>query len=211
MRRLAAVLLLGGVGWYLVTPRQPMPSSDDTSGGTTTGGLGESGIPWAPDYDTNPQPDAGTDNDSGGVLDWLGDFDVTTWEPRGVRNNNPGNIEYNGTQWKGLDSPPSDGRFARFVEPVYGIRALARVLDTYYRKHGINTVRGVINRWAPSTENDTGSYIEHVAEEVGASPDAPLNLTKPAVRVPLIAAIIEHENGQQPYATALIKRGVKMA
>lgn len=198
MRRLAGLLLLGGVGWYLTAPPRPASSGN-------TGGLGESGIPWAPDNDTAPAPD------TGGVLDWLGDFDVTTWEPRGVRNNNPGNIEYNGTQWKGLDSPPSDGRFARFVEPVYGIRALARVLETYYRKHGINTIRGVINRWAPSTENDTGSYIEHVAEEVGASPDAPLNLTKPAVRVPLIAAIIEHENGQQPYATALIKRGVKMA
>ncbi|MDO0946630.1 hypothetical protein [Chromohalobacter israelensis] len=203
MRRLAGLLLLGGVGWWLTAP-PPRPTSSGN-----TGGLGESGIPWAPDNDTAPTPDT----DAGGVLDfdWLGGFDVTTWQPRGIRNNNPGNIEDTGTNWRGLDSPRNDGRFLRFVDPTYGIRALARVLGTYYRVHGISTVRGVINRWAPSTENDTSSYVEHVAQEIGASPDAPINLESPAVRVPLVAAIIEHENGKQPYSTELIERGVAMA
>lgn len=31
--------------------------------------------------------------------------------PRGIRNNNPGNIRYDGTNWQGLDNPPSDGTF----------------------------------------------------------------------------------------------------
>lgn len=132
-------------------------------------------------------------------------------EPRGLRNHNPGNIEHTGTPWQGLDDPPSDGRFCRFKAPEWGIRAIARTLITYQDKHDITTVRGVINRWAPSHENDTGAYVSHVAQKVGVGPDDTINLQSYEHSRPLVEAIILHENGKQPYSKALIDKGLLMA
>ena len=131
--------------------------------------------------------------------------------PRGIRNNNPGNIDYTGTPWLGLADPPSDGRFCRFVTPEHGIRAIARVIRTYYTRHNINTIRGVIGRWAPPAENDTLAYIDHVSARCGVGADQVVDPTTVDILVPLAAAIILHENGQQPYDDATIRRGVLMA
>jgi hypothetical protein len=131
--------------------------------------------------------------------------------PRGIRNNNPGNIEYTGTQWKGLADPPTDGRFCRFIDPEHGIRALARVIRTYYEHHSINTIRGVINRWAPPVENDTTAYIAHVSEACGVGADQSVDPTQLSIITPLISAIITHENGQQPYDMKTLRDGVLMA
>jgi len=129
--------------------------------------------------------------------------------PRGIRNNNPGNIEYNGTSWRGLAEPPHDGRYCIFTDAVYGIRAMARILKTYYQKHGLNTVSGIINRWAPPVENNTSAYIEHVARVVGVSEHEPFNVLD---KLPeLIEVIIQHENGVQPYTLHTIIEGVELA
>jgi len=130
---------------------------------------------------------------------------------RGLRNNNAGNIELNNIKWNGMASVQNDGRFIIFKAPEFGIRALAKILLSYQRKHGISTVRGVINRYAPSNENNTQAYVKHVADMVGASPDAPLDFGKASVMKPMVEAIIKHENGLQPYSTALIDKGLRMA
>lgn len=130
-------------------------------------------------------------------------------KPRGIRNNNPGNIEYTGTEWQGLDNPKHDGRFMRFKEPVYGIRALARVLSNYQKLYGINTVRGLINRWAPSVENNTDAYINHVADSLGVGADDKINVDQHLFN--LINVITLHENGQNPYTPELVNQGIAMA
>ncbi len=142
-------------------------------------------------------------------------------ELRGLRNNNPGNIDYHASNpWQGLDKDkPTDGRFCRFISPEYGIRAMARVLKNYTKRDGlpgvggpgIDTVREVINRWAPPSENVTSSYIDAVAKALGVNPDARLDLASGAMVADLIQAIVQHENGQQPYSRELILRGVSMA
>lgn len=130
-------------------------------------------------------------------------------QPRGIRNNNPGNIEYNGTNWRGLEDPAHDGRYCIFIDAVYGIRALARVLKTYYNKHGLNTVSGIINRWAPPVENDTSAYIAHVAAVLGVDANEPFNVLD---KLPeLVEVIIRHENGVQPYSLQTIINGVELA
>lgn len=134
---------------------------------------------------------------------------MTVKQPRGIRNNNPGNIEYNGTAWRGLDNPPHDGRYCRFTDPVYGIRALARVLINYQRLHGINSVRSVINRWAPPHENDTESYISHAASVLGVGADDVISLQEHLPQ--FVRVIIRHENGQQPYSDQQISQGIEMA
>lgn len=129
------------------------------------------------------------------------------FKQRGIRNNNPGNIRL-GTNWKGLAAQQTDGAFAQFTSPEYGIRAMTKILRTYMGAYGLRTVAGIISRWAPPNENDTTSYIETVARAVGKPASAPLT---DADLVPLIAAIIRHENGVQPYPENVIRNGVAMA
>lgn len=129
--------------------------------------------------------------------------------PRGIRNNNPGNIVRTSDRWQGMSADQSrDPRFVVFDAPVYGIRALARVLRKY-NESGLNTVSAIINRWAPPVENDTGAYARVVAAALGVSPTTPITLTD-STMVNLIAAIIKHENGTQPYPGALIAQAVQM-
>lgn len=124
--------------------------------------------------------------------------------PRGIRNNNPLNIEFNpANNWQGQIG--TDGRFAIFDTPFNGIRAAARLLRNYDMKYGLNTVRGIVSRWAPPVENNTTAYVSSVAKRTGLFPDLVLAA---ADYPPLVAAMIYHENGQQPYDMALINMAV---
>lgn len=129
--------------------------------------------------------------------------------PRGIRNNNPGNLRHSGTSWRGMSAQQTDVHFVQFETPEYGIRALGKLLDTYYTRYGLNTVRGIISRYAPSTENDTAAYVETVAKKLSVRPDDVINVI--GKKQKLIEAIIEHENGQQPYTVAQIAGGISMA
>lgn len=127
--------------------------------------------------------------------------------PRGIRNNNPGNIRH-GADWRGMRAEQTDPAFVQFETPEYGIRALARVLRTYENR-GLRTIRQIISRWAPPEENDTEAYIQAVAKAVGVTPNQPLETV---VHLPkLIMAIIAHENGRMPYTDEQIARGIGMA
>jgi len=122
--------------------------------------------------------------------------------PRGIRNNNPLNIEENGTAWEGKAG--DDGRFVVFSSPLYGIRAAARILRTYASKYQLNTIAGIVARWAPENENDTDNYIDFVSKKTGVDVNAPLNdETYPAV----LAAMVYMENGNNPYSFEEIKQG----
>lgn len=128
---------------------------------------------------------------------------------RGLRNNNPGNIERNHIGWNGMSQDQSaDSRFIVFESPEWGIRALGRVLVNYQKLYGINTVRGLINRWAPTHENDTDSYVNAVASSVGVQADQVITVKDHLL--PLSKAIIHHENGIQPYSDALLNQGLAL-
>lgn len=121
--------------------------------------------------------------------------------PRGIRNNNPGNIDRNATSWQGMaDDQSSDPRFVVFADPIWGIRALARVLITYQDHHDLHTVAGIINRWAPPVENDTGAYARAVARALGVEVDDPIDVHQYRHLEPLVQAIIRHENGDPAIA-----------
>ncbi|WP_260767379.1 hypothetical protein [Klebsiella aerogenes] len=130
--------------------------------------------------------------------------------PRGVRNNNPGNLEASSSNpWVGQTG--SDGRFAKFETPEHGIRALGRNLISYQRQ-GIDTVGEIINRWAPPTDNnDTAAYIKSVCAQLGVKADQPLDASNPDTLQALCAAIIKHENGSQPYSNEQLSTGVSAA
>lgn len=133
-------------------------------------------------------------------------------QSRGYRNKNPGNIEHNpANKWLGLDNPPSDGRFCRFVEHRYGIRALAVLLMAYYDRHGCDTVRKIIARWAPQHENPTRNYAMFVAREVGVGPDDTIRVHDARVMHGLVAGVIRFELGGQPYSEHELWDGLEMA
>jgi len=134
--------------------------------------------------------------------------------PRGIRNNNPGNIDYHPSPdpWEGLDpTNPSDGRFCRFTSATYGIRVLAKLLLAYQRYHNLHTVRAIINRWAPPVENNTTAYVDAVASCCCVGADDIIDVTDTTILHDMISAIIEHENGTQPYSDATILTGITMA
>lgn len=141
--------------------------------------------------------------------------------PRGIRNNNPGNIRWSKDQWKGLipKDQASDKAFCVFRSPEYGIRAMARVLRKYTQypgmpnvgKPNIDTVREVISRWAPPNENDTEAYIQSVAKGLGTTANAPIDVFDKDVMLKLLKAIIAHENGQQPYTDGTLLAGINLA
>lgn len=118
-------------------------------------------------------------------------------KPRGVRNNNPGNLRW-GDPWQGLvpAAQRTDKDFCQFVAPAWGIRAIAVTLITYQDKHGLNTVAGIIARWAPDNENDTAAYVQSVVHALGVAPGTALDVHDYAVMAPLVRAIIRHENGR---------------
>lgn len=139
--------------------------------------------------------------------------------PRGIANNNPGNIRH-GDQWQGMAKPAEqkDRDFVTFTSASWGIRAMARTLISYKDKHGLNTVRGIINRWAPPVENNTGAYVNHVAALIGVSPDSQVDVYDYGVMRPLVEAIIKHENGPGPlknantwYDDTTVIEGLKLA
>ena len=131
-------------------------------------------------------------------------------DARGIRNNNPGNLEYSKTNpWVGQTG--DDGRFAKFETPEHGIRALGRNLLSYQRQ-GIDTVNDIINRWAPpSDNNNTDAYIQAVCAQLGVTPDQPLDASNPDTLKALCASIIQHENGRQPYSDQQLATGVSAA
>ena len=131
-------------------------------------------------------------------------------EPRGVRNNNPGNIRQSSKPWQG-EVKGTDTAYATFETPEAGIRAMAKNLLTYQDTHGLNTVSAIVSRWAPATENDTASYIATVAKAVGVKPDAQLNLNDPDTMSKIVKAMIRVENGKQPYTDDQIGAGINAA
>ncbi|WP_028354761.1 hypothetical protein [Bordetella petrii] len=123
-------------------------------------------------------------------------------KPRGIRNNNPGNLEW-GDPWQGLapDGRRKDTRFAVFKAPAWGIRALARTLITYQDKYQIQTVEDAIARWAPPSENNTLAYQVSVSRAVGVATNQVIDFHDYNILRPVVEAIIRHENGPGPKST----------
>lgn len=135
-------------------------------------------------------------------------------EPRGVRNRNPGNIDYSpANRWQGQlkPDPAIEKRFVRFDTPENGIRAMGKLLLTYQRKYGLRTVRGLIDRWAPNVENDTAAYIHAIEVSSDTPSEAEIDLTKPCVMRGIVRAIIRHENAGYVYPDAVLAEGVRRA
>ena len=118
--------------------------------------------------------------------------------PRGIRLSNPGNIKRNDIEWQGMTRLQDDKVFVRFSSPYHGIRALTKLLINYKRLHDCDTITLIIARYAPTTENNTASYIRNVSTRTGFFPNELLNMEDIDTLVKIAQAITIHENGFPP-------------
>lgn len=131
--------------------------------------------------------------------------------PRGIRNNNPGNIKDSGIAWQGA-VPGTDPSFVSFSSPEAGIRALALNAQHLQERDGAQTVGDLISKWAPESDhNDTQAYIADVSKRMGINPSTPIDLQDPTQLTALTNAIITHENGDNPYSPEQVQTGVMAA
>ncbi len=136
--------------------------------------------------------------------------------PRGLRNNNPGNMrprpedvsafDVEGklidtlpdTVWQGvvaLDVGPN-GPYLIFNSMLYGLRAIGKQLEAYQLRYGLNTCRQIFTRWAPPSDNNpTPAYISAVAQRMGKQPDDVISTRNPDQLFELIQGVVQQEDG----------------
>ena len=115
--------------------------------------------------------------------------------PRGLRNNNPGNIRVTKDKWQGLRDKQEDKSFFQFTEIKWGYRALIRTLQIYRKRHGCQTIADFIKRWAPESENNTAGYINRVCKEMQVPNTYIPDINDKATMCAFAAAISQVENG----------------
>lgn len=113
---------------------------------------------------------------------------------RGLRNNNPGNIRLSSVRYQG-EITGTDKSFKTFKSMPYGYRAMCVILRTYITRYKLNTIRKMINRWAPDNENDTENYIHHVAAWSGINENTVIDPLSKAQMCAIVAAMSRMENG----------------
>ena len=140
-------------------------------------------------------------------------------QPRGIRNHNPGNIRHSNDKWQGLApaDEQTDKDFVKFIDPTWGIRALAVLLITYQDKHGLRTVERIIQRWAPANENNTVAYVAAVSARLHVGPSQAIDVYDYRTMLELVRAIVRHENGPGPlpegdwYGEPMLAEGLALA
>ena len=118
--------------------------------------------------------------------------------PRGIRNCNPLNIRRSKDQWKGMAEAQTDQAFVQFKSLKWGWRAAFYLLTrTYYHKYRLYTIRSIVNKWAPPSENNSKAYVENVSRLTGIDPDEALGIPseKPTRWIALGMAMAVQENG----------------
>lgn len=138
--------------------------------------------------------------------------------PRPARNNNPGDLEA-GDHWQGLmpaaqlTDVQKHERFAVFSAPKWGFRALAVLLHNYAALYGCDTVRKIVNRFAPPTENNTNAYVDFVSHALDVWFDDHIDVTNQTTLFALCKAIATFETGSwAPYWTdEQLADGIRLA
>lgn len=113
-------------------------------------------------------------------------------KPRGIRNNNPGNLKLTNIPWKGKipNHLNTDGIFEQFENWYYGVRAMWKDISGDILE-GKNTIRKLITEYSTT---DRGEYIDFVSSFTGVGKDSRLLEADMYV---LLDAISRYENGRE--------------
>jgi len=130
---------------------------------------------------------------------------------RGLRNNNPLNIELTSppTAWQGAVTPNTDGTFVQFSSMPYGVRAAYKIFSNYYAQ-GYQTITALISELEGNDpSNPIQNYITSVANSMGIDPNATVDLT---TQMPtLLTAAFTFESGFNPVSDADLQSGIALA
>jgi hypothetical protein len=152
-------------------------------------GTGESASPAAaPSGAPSRAPSSPATNDNNGRL------------PLGLRQNNPGNLRW----WAGVER---QNGYAKFETMQQGLSAMAQQL-VLYGKRGINTLEGIVARYAPAFENNVKAYVKSLEQQTGFSSSQKLDLNDHATLAKVMKAMIGVEQGRQPFTDAEIMAAV---
>lgn len=119
---------------------------------------------------------------------------MKTQIPRGIRNNNPLNIRI-GNAWLGEVPIPTDQEFEQFTSLRWGLRAGFLLLKRYINRYHLNSIRLIVSRWAPSSENNTDTYIKRVSTLTGFDADATISFDSKMQMCALVEAMCLVECG----------------
>ena len=162
--------------------------------------------------DTSPSNFLTTNNNQlpANFRNWNGGNTYLSSSPRGIRNNNPGNLIYTNIKWYGKlpKEQNKDRRFEMFIAPEYGVRAMIKDLKHDIEK-GKNTVPALISEYAPKHENNTGAYIATVCRDLKVSQSAKLLPTKNTLRL-LVLSIAKVETGGNYVSNELFNKAYLM-
>jgi hypothetical protein len=114
-----------------------------------------------------------------------------------IRTNNFAGMRVPGAGPGGPNTNPAG--WQTFATPGDGVQAIGNQLDRYAAGkttgQPLTTLRQMVSTWAPPSENDTDALIKRASTVTGLDPDAPVDLSNPAVRAKVTEAFIRNEQG----------------
>ncbi|HEJ7990252.1 TPA: hypothetical protein SMI27_000890 [Serratia liquefaciens] len=129
--------------------------------------------------------------------------------PRGIRNNNPGNLNYVGQEGASKEGG-ENGRFAVFGSMTDGIAALYKQIQLYF-KRGTDTISEIVNKYAPASDNNNVmAYINSLVKATGKGAHESLGSADMSTIFNLLKGIINHENGKGYVSDNDIMRGIQV-
>ncbi|WP_338561899.1 hypothetical protein [Erwinia sp. E_sp_B04_7] len=129
--------------------------------------------------------------------------------PRGIRNNNPGNLNFAG-QAGATKEGGENGRFAVFGSMQEGVAALYRQLQLYF-KRGMNTLSSIVKTYAPAGDNNNVSaYVAALSKATGKGADEALDPNDMSTISRMMKGIVDHENGAGYISSSDIMGGIQL-
>jgi hypothetical protein len=129
--------------------------------------------------------------------------------PRGIRNNNPGNLNFVG-QAGASKERGENGRFAVFGSMTDGVAALYKQIQLYF-KRGTDTISEIVNKYAPESDNNNVmAYINSLVKSTGKGANESLSSADMSTIFNLLKGIISHENGKGYVSDDEIMRGIQV-
>lgn len=136
-------------------------------------------------------------------------YDAYGTMPRGIRNNNPGNLNYAGQAGATMEGGEG-GRFAVFESMQHGVAALYKQLQLYF-KRGINTLSSIVKTYAPASDNNNvDAYISALTKATGKGANEVLDSGDTATIARLMKGIVDHENGKGYISSSDIMGGIQL-
>lgn len=122
---------------------------------------------------------------------------------RGVRNNNPLNIRI-GNSWLGETECNTDGVFEQYTSMSYGLRAAFCLMRRYIVRYRIDTIAGIVSRWAPEEPKLLQMYIDYVSTSAQIAADKQIGWDSCDV-LAIVKAMSYYESHYVPTADELIQ------